>query len=70
MAGTPYLVDSNVLLRWIKPDDRDNPLVVSSIDATLQPVLCSAIRRRTLLNSGTLVVVHLTAMCSGFLPGR
>ncbi|MGA7929044.1 MAG: type II toxin-antitoxin system VapC family toxin [Candidatus Sulfotelmatobacter sp.] len=36
MAGTPYLVDSNVLLRWIKPDDRDYPLVVSAIDATLQ----------------------------------
>ena len=36
MAGTPYLVDSNVLLRWAKPDDRDYPLVVSAIDATLQ----------------------------------
>jgi outer membrane phospholipase A len=36
MAGTPYLADSNVLLRWIKPDDRDYPLVVSAIDATLQ----------------------------------
>jgi hypothetical protein len=36
MAGTPYLVDSNVLLRWIKPDDRDYPLVVSAIDSTLQ----------------------------------
>jgi uncharacterized repeat protein (TIGR03803 family) len=36
MAGTPYLVDSNVLLRWVKPDDRDYPLVVSATDATLQ----------------------------------
>jgi hypothetical protein len=36
MAGTPYLVDSNVLLRWVKPDDRDYPLVVSAIDAILQ----------------------------------
>jgi hypothetical protein len=36
MAGTPYLVDSNVLLRWVKPDDRDYPLVVSAIDATLE----------------------------------
>lgn len=36
MTGTPYLVDSNVLLRWVKPDDRDYPLVVSAIDATLQ----------------------------------
>ena len=42
MAGTPYLVDSNVLLRWVKPDDRDYPLVVSAIDAILQSgaVLC------------------------------
>jgi hypothetical protein len=36
MAGTPYLVDSNVLLRWVKPDDRDYSLIVSAIDATLQ----------------------------------
>ena len=42
MGGTPYLVDSNVLLRWIKPDDRDYPVVVSAIDAVLQQgaVLC------------------------------
>ena len=42
MAGTPYLVDSNVLLRWIKPDDLDYPVVVSAIDAVLQQgaVLC------------------------------
>jgi hypothetical protein len=36
MAGTPYLVDSNILLRWIKPDHNDYPLVVSAIDAILQ----------------------------------
>jgi predicted nucleic acid-binding protein len=42
MAGTAYLVDSNVLLRWVKPDDRDYPLVVSAIDVILQQgaVLC------------------------------
>jgi predicted nucleic acid-binding protein len=42
MAGTPYLVDSNILLRWIKPDDRDYPVVVSAIDLILQQgaVLC------------------------------
>jgi len=42
MTGTPYLVDSNVLLRWIKPDDRDYPLVVSAIEIALQraAVLC------------------------------
>jgi predicted nucleic acid-binding protein len=42
MAGTPYLVDSNVLLRWVKPDDQDYPLVVLAIDTVLQggAVLC------------------------------
>ncbi|SRR6266851_528793 len=42
MPGALYLVDSNVLLRWIKPDDRDYPLVVSAIEIALQndAVLC------------------------------
>lgn len=42
MAGSSYLVDSNVLLRWVKPDDRDYPLVVAAIDNILQhgAVLC------------------------------
>jgi hypothetical protein len=35
MAETPYLVDTNVLLRWIKPDDRDYPRVVSAIEVML-----------------------------------
>ena len=30
-----YMVDSNVLLRWVKPDNRDYPLVVSAIDIIL-----------------------------------
>jgi predicted nucleic acid-binding protein len=42
MPGTPYLVDSNILLRWVKPDDRDYPLVVAAIEAILADggVLC------------------------------
>jgi len=42
MPGTRYLIDSNILLRWVKPDDRDYPLVVSAIDAILADggVLC------------------------------
>ena len=36
MAGMPYLVDSNVLLRWVKPDDRDYPLVVAAVDKILK----------------------------------
>jgi predicted nucleic acid-binding protein len=35
MAGTPYLVDSNILLPWVKPDHNDYPLVVSAIEAIL-----------------------------------
>jgi hypothetical protein len=30
MAETLYLVDSNVLLRWVKPDHSDYPAIVSS----------------------------------------
>ena len=42
MAGALYLVDSNILLRWIKPDDRDYALVVSAIEIALRngAVLC------------------------------
>jgi len=42
MPATPYLLDSNILLRWVKPDDRDYPLVVSAIDAILRDggILC------------------------------
>ena len=36
MPGMPYLVDSNVLLRWIKPDDRDYALVASAIERILE----------------------------------
>jgi predicted nucleic acid-binding protein len=42
MTGVRYLVDSNVLLRWIKRDDRDYPIVVSAVDLILKhgAVLC------------------------------
>jgi predicted nucleic acid-binding protein len=42
MAGTLYLLDSNILLRWVKPDHNDYPLVVSAIDIILrrEEVLC------------------------------
>ena len=42
MAETPYLVDSNVLLRWVKPDHEDYAAIVSAIEAILQQggVLC------------------------------
>jgi len=42
MAETPYLVDSNILLRWVKPDHKDYPAIVSAIDRILlrDGVLC------------------------------
>ena len=42
MAETPYLVDSNVLLRWVKPNHRDYSVIVSAADAILRHdgVLC------------------------------
>ncbi len=42
MAEMPYLVDSNVLLRWVKPDHSDYPAIVSATDAILRHdgVLC------------------------------
>ena len=36
MARTLYLLDSNILLRWVKPDHNDYPLLVSAIDAILR----------------------------------
>jgi predicted nucleic acid-binding protein len=42
MAETPYLVDSNILLLWVKPDHADYSAIVSAIDAILrrEGVLC------------------------------
>jgi predicted nucleic acid-binding protein len=42
MAETLYLLDSNVLLRWVKPDHSDYPAIVSATDAILRShgVLC------------------------------
>ena len=36
MAETSYLVDSNVLLRWVKPDHSDYPAIVSATDSILR----------------------------------
>jgi predicted nucleic acid-binding protein len=42
MAETPYLVDSNVLLRWVRPEHGDYLVTVSAMDALLRQdaVLC------------------------------
>jgi predicted nucleic acid-binding protein len=36
MAETPYLVDSNILLRWVKSDHSDYSHIVSAMDAILK----------------------------------
>lgn len=36
MAGIAYLVDSNILIRWVKPDDRHYALVSSTIEELVQ----------------------------------
>ncbi len=42
MAETRYLVDSNILLRWVKPDHSDYRATISAIDGILRHggVLC------------------------------
>ena len=32
MPGDRYLIDSNILIRWVKPDDRDYPLLQRGIE--------------------------------------
>jgi hypothetical protein len=36
MAGMPYLLDSDILLRWVKSDHNDYPLVVSAVETILR----------------------------------
>ena len=36
MRPDAYLIDSNVLIRWVKPDDRDYPLVNTVIDKLIE----------------------------------
>jgi predicted nucleic acid-binding protein len=42
MAGSPYLVDSNILLRWVQPSDTDYPTVAAALAALVeqQAILC------------------------------
>jgi predicted nucleic acid-binding protein len=42
MAGRPYLIDSNILIRWVQPSDPDYSVVRSALDALARQgaVLC------------------------------
>jgi hypothetical protein len=44
MRQGSHLVDSNILIRWVKPDDRDYPLVKRVVDGLLKDgvLLCYA----------------------------
>lgn len=33
MAGSLYLIDSNILIRWVQQDDPDYPVVESALNA-------------------------------------
>ena len=60
MPGASYLLDSNILLRWVKPDDRDYPLVVAAIDAILRDggALCYTRKCRGVLERLHAVPLH------------
>lgn len=40
MAETAYLVDSNVLLRWVKPNHTDYPAIATDAILRRDGVLC------------------------------
>ena len=42
MAGTLYLIDSNILIRWVQPNDPDYRVVESALDvlARQKEILC------------------------------
>ena len=42
MAGVSYLIDSNILIRWVQPSDPDYPTVESALDALAKQgaILC------------------------------
>ena len=66
MAETPYLVDSNVLLRWVKPDHSDYPAIVSPSTFSYSMTVCSATPRRMLESFGMPVPALLIAMAMAF----
>jgi predicted nucleic acid-binding protein len=36
MPANAYLIDTNILLRWVKPDNRDYALVAEAVDTVLR----------------------------------
>jgi hypothetical protein len=67
MAGTPYLVDSNVLPRWVKPDDRHPPpwlMAIAGNKVAGDPLNVSPAQPIAYLSEGSarIVMVSSTAL--------
>ena len=69
MAGTPYLIDTNIMLRWVKPDDTDYPIIVSAIDSILRQKAVLCYTSQNLAEFWT-PVARSTATDSGSVPKR
>ena len=48
MAGIRYLIDSNILIRWVQPSDPDYPIVQSALEvlANQGAILCYTLTER------------------------
>ena len=44
MAGALYLIDTNVLLRWVQPNSPDYPFVTSAVNSLVRRVGNSLLR--------------------------
>ena len=53
MPEIPYLVDSNILIRWVQPHDPDYPGIETALTVLTGWVACSATPLKTSLSSGT-----------------
>ena len=53
MAGTPYVIDSNILIRWVEPSDPDYLITESALDGLATKERFSATPHRTSPSFGT-----------------
>src|SRR6516225_11782566 len=53
MAGTPYVIDSNILIRWVQPSDPDYLITESALDGLATKERFSATAHRTSPSFGT-----------------
>lgn len=65
MADSLYLIDSNILIRWVQQDDPDYQVVESALNVLAGKKRFSATHPRTSLNFGMHARVRRTAMDMG-----